>query len=512
MTGLFEQHQQRKDEQLQGKIHDLNKKLKSLKQLYDTYPDRYVALQKRIDAKLNQLISSTDLESSVIVHVDMDAFYASVELLDYPPDHPIHQQPVAVGGNSMLSTCNYVARTFGVRSAMPGFKAKELCPQLKTLRPRFDRYREMSEQVMEGVLSQYGTLDRVGMDEAYLYLDLEKFGNEMVNELVERIRGEVFNKTRLTCSAGIAPTRMLAKVCSDQNKPNGQFSLLPCTAQSVREFVTGLRIGKVPGIGKVTEKMLNGIGIENCGQLYEKRVYLEGLFTSKMFDFLLGASVGVSSFMSGFGVDDDQDSERQKSMSVERTFQPALHSLQDMLPVLEDLAGMVMDDIKSDNRGPGKWTQVGLKVKTVQFEVLTRSKRVKGGVQDESDMFEAAGELLKSVMPVSVRLLGVRVSHFESEAQLKSGIERYLKPLNRNDTARCPVCMSVVEMGEDGSIDDAMNHHLDRCRSIVFCCRLFFGAEITTYCDERETKRRQFGKCTERHGRVSSAWQESPEA
>lgn len=197
--------------------------------------------------------------------------------------------PMAVGGEGMLSTSNYAARRFGVRAAMPGFIARKLCPKLVIVRPNFDKYKAVSA-VVGAVFARYDPgYAAMSLDEAYL--DITDFlANDhnlrLPDELksrthaelvVEDIRAEIFADTQLTASAGIAPNTFLAKVCSDMNKPNGQFYLKP-DLEVIRSFVKGLPVRKACGIGKVTEELLSGLGIVTCEDLFNQRALLSVLF------------------------------------------------------------------------------------------------------------------------------------------------------------------------------------------------------------------------------------------
>uniref|UniRef100_A0A287D510 DNA polymerase kappa n=1 Tax=Ictidomys tridecemlineatus TaxID=43179 RepID=A0A287D510_ICTTR len=315
--------------------------------------------QLQVDKFAMELEQGRDLNNT-IVHVDMDAFYAAVEMRDNPE---LKDKPIAVGSMSMLSTSNYIARRFGVRAAMPGFIAKRLCPQLIIVPPNFDKYRAVSKEVKE-ILADYDpNFMAVSLDEAYLNItkhlqerqnwpeDKRKYFVKTENaiendkpekevdklsehertispllfedsppdlqtpwnfeeqnkplqnsvvfgtsaeEVVKEIRFRIEQKTTLTASAGIAPNTMLAKVCSDKNKPNGQYQILP-NRQAVMGFIKDLPIRKVSGIGKVTEKMLKALGIITCTELYQQRALLSLLFSETSWHYFLHISLGLGS-------------------------------------------------------------------------------------------------------------------------------------------------------------------------------------------------------------------------
>eukprot|EP01087_Luapelamoeba_hula_P005286 TRINITY_DN15361_c0_g1_i1.p1 TRINITY_DN15361_c0_g1~~TRINITY_DN15361_c0_g1_i1.p1 ORF type:complete len:249 (-),score=31.02 TRINITY_DN15361_c0_g1_i1:63-809(-) len=213
----------------------------------------------------------------------MDAFYASVEIRDNPK---LKGLPVAVGGMGMLSTASYEARKYGVRSAMPGFIAKQLCPDLIIVPTHFDKYKEASHLTRQ-VFAQYDPHYRsYSLDEASLHLTpyLRSHPDTTAEEVAKKIRESVFRETKVTCSVGIAVTRKLAKICSDINKPNGQFQLA-ADRDVVISFMKDLPVRKVSGIGKVMERILHGLNITTCGQLYEQRVVLHYLFKPESVDF-----------------------------------------------------------------------------------------------------------------------------------------------------------------------------------------------------------------------------------
>ena len=197
-----------------------------------------------------------------IIHVDMDCFYAAVEEREQPE---LRGRPLGVGGlggRGVLTTCNYEARKYGVRSAMPTFMALTRCPQLVMVRPRFDLYRAESARV-RAIFHEYTpAVEPLSLDEAYLDVSHH---DRPATEVAAEIRARIFEATRLTASAGIAPNKMLAKIASDLRKPNGQFTIKPA---AVAAFMVDLPARKIHGIGEVTARRLEGeLGVETCGQL-----------------------------------------------------------------------------------------------------------------------------------------------------------------------------------------------------------------------------------------------------
>ena len=193
----------------------------------------------------------------------MDCFYAAIELREHPE---LKGRPVAVGGGSrrgVITTCNYEARGFGVRSAMPGFKARELCPELLFLPVRFDLYRAESAKIRSILLSYTALVEPLSLDEAYL--DVTGLGR-YAWDIARELRARIFAATGLTCSAGIAPNKMLAKIASDWRKPDGQFAILP---GEVEEFMRRLPVRKISGVGPKSAEKLASLGIHTCDDLQQ---------------------------------------------------------------------------------------------------------------------------------------------------------------------------------------------------------------------------------------------------
>uniref|UniRef100_A0A7S2SJ72 DNA polymerase kappa n=1 Tax=Mucochytrium quahogii TaxID=96639 RepID=A0A7S2SJ72_9STRA len=245
----------------------------------------------RVNQLVDKLTQQRKLERLYCV-IDMDMFYAAVEMRDNPK---LIGKPVAVGGMSMICTANYEARRFGVRSAMPGFMAKKLCPQLIFVKTNFQKYKHVSMQVKNIFLEYDENLSMMSLDEAKLdlteYID-SRLGTDKPFEdrmsyaetVVNEIRSRVAKTTRLTCSAGISSSKLLAKVASDINKPNGQCKV-PHVIEEMIEFTHALQIRKIPGIGKVSERVLTeAFGIKTVGDLWGKRAICYHLCTENQIE------------------------------------------------------------------------------------------------------------------------------------------------------------------------------------------------------------------------------------
>ncbi|KAF0719971.1 Aste57867_665 [Aphanomyces stellatus] len=306
-------------------------------------------LVANVDRRVAALEHSRDF-SRIHVVVDMDMFYAAVEMRDDPS---LAHVPMAVGGMGMISTANYEARKFGVRAAMPGFIAKKLCPALVFVSPHFDKYTAVAEQT-RAVFREYdphfisGSLDEAYLDitaqcrarvAAHSTMSLEDAAADVANE----IRRRIHDATQLTASAGIASTARLAKVCSDINKPNGQY-ILPFNKPAVLKFVHHLPVRKFGGIGKVKEKMLTGVlGVTTGRQLYDARYDLFHVFSEGTAQWLLALSMGVAQDTTHH---DPQQANAnvQKSVSRENTFR-ATSSLQELLEMCQELVRHVHQDL-----------------------------------------------------------------------------------------------------------------------------------------------------------------------
>ncbi|XP_063580099.1 DNA polymerase kappa isoform X9 [Pongo abelii] len=361
--------------------------------------------QSQVDRFAMELEQSRNL-SNTIVHIDMDAFYAAVEMRDNPE---LKDKPIAVGSMSMLSTSNYHARRFGVRAAMPGFIAKRLCPQLIIMPPNFDKYRAVSKEVKE-ILADYDpNFMAMSLDEAYL--NITKHLEERQNWPEDKRR--YFIKMGNSVENGIAPNTMLAKVCSDKNKPNGQYQILP-NRQAVMDFIKDLPIRKVSGIGKVTEKMLKALGIITCTELYQQRALLSLLFSETSWHYFLHISLGLGSTHL------TRDGER-KSMSVERTFSE-INKAEEQYSLCQELCSELAQDLQKQRL---KGRTVTIKLKNVNFEVKTRASTVSSVVSTAEEIFAIAKELLKTEIdadfphPLRLRLMGVRISSFPNEEDRK---------------------------------------------------------------------------------------------
>ena len=336
---------------------------------------------------------------------DCDAFYAAVEEIDRPE---LKKVPMAVG-IGVLTTCNYEARKYGCRSAMAGFVAKKLCPQLVTLPLNFPKYTSKAKEV-RAILEEYDpSYESSSIDEAYLNIT-EYCGTHHLDpeSAVEQLRKEVHEKCGITISAGIAPNAKLAKICSNKNKPNGQFQILNERA-AVMSFISGLPVRKVNGVGRVFERELDAIGIKTCGDIYAHRAYLNRLFGEKAFQFLLQTHLGL-----GRTIVRPADEYERKSVGTESTFRD-ISNKEELRAKLRHRAEELEKDMA---RVEVKGRTLVLKVKLHTYEVFTRQVAPPKPVCLADDLYNYSLPMLAKLekeMPVfRLRLLGLRCTHLVS--------------------------------------------------------------------------------------------------
>jgi len=340
-----------------------------------------------------------------IIHVDMDAFYASVEQLDNPE---LRGKPIAVGGSSdrgVVAAASYEARKFGVRSAMAGGLARRLCPDLIFVKSRFDRYREISQQIRAIFMEYTDLVEPLSLDEAYLDVTHNKKGNPSATLIAKQIRQQIKDKTGLNASAGISVNKFIAKVASDINKPNGQKTINP---EEVIPFLEQLEIRKFYGVGKVTAEKMFQLGIFTGADLKKKEL-----------DFLtdhFGKSGGYYyNVVRGIHHSAVKPNRIRKSLGAERTFSENISSEIFMMERLENITEEIERRLKrSDVAGK----TVTLKIKYSDFTLKTRSKTLNYFIRDKSIILETAKELLfQEKMENSVRLLGITLGNLNTEPQ-----------------------------------------------------------------------------------------------
>lgn len=337
-----------------------------------------------------------------IIHIDMDAFYASVEQLDNPD---LKGKPIAVGGSEIrgvVSAASYEARKFGVRSAMSGVQAARLCADLIFVKPNFERYKQVSKQIRNIFYEYTDLVEPLSLDEAYLDVTENKKGNPSATLIAKEIRQKIFEATGLTASAGISVNKFVAKIASDFNKPNGQKTVNP---DEVAAFIEVLDVKKFYGIGKVTAEKMYQLGIYTGIDLKTKSLeYLEKHFGNS----------GKSYYNLSRGISFSQvkPNREMKSVGAERTFNKNLSSEIYMEERLKNIAEEIERRIKKFNIA-GK--TITLKIKYSDFSQQTRSKTVQYFISDKNLIFDTAKELLyQEKLKNSVRLLGISLNNLNT--------------------------------------------------------------------------------------------------
>ena len=344
-----------------------------------------------------------DFPQRKIIHVDMDAFYASVEQMDDPT---LKGKPLAVGGaekRGVVSAASYEARKFGVRSAMSGYLAKRNCPDLIFVPPRFDRYKEISLKIRNIFFDYTDLVEPLSLDEAYLDVTTNKKGNPSASLIAEEIRQRIFEEVGLTASAGISINKFLAKVASDYNKPNGQKTVNP---EEVISFLEDLEIRKFYGVGKVTADKMYHLGIFTGKDLKHKSAEFLRENFGKSGDYYYHVVRGIHT-------SEVKPNRIPKSVGAERTFDENLSSEIFLLQRLENIATELEKRLKK-SKISGK--TVTLKIKYSDFTLQTRSKTLPYYIADKSLILETTKELLyQEKLENSVRLLGISLSNLNTE-------------------------------------------------------------------------------------------------
>ncbi len=338
-----------------------------------------------------------------IIHVDMDAFYASVEQMDNPE---LKGKPLAVGGSEnrgVVSAASYEARKFGVKSAMSGIQAARNCKDLIFVKPRFDRYKEISQKIRAIFYDYTELVEPLSLDEAYLDVTKNKKGNPSATLLAQEIRKRIFDEVGLTASAGISVNKFVAKIASDYNKPNGQKTVNP---SEVISFLETLDIKKFYGIGKVTKEKMYQHGIFTGADLKTKsQEYLQQHF-GKSGDFYYNIVRGIHN-------SEVKPNRISKSVAAEHTFNENLTSEIFMQEKLDQIATELEKRLKK-YKISGK--TVTLKIKYSDFTTQTRSKTLPYFISDKGLLAETAKELLyQERMKDSVRLLGISLNNLNTE-------------------------------------------------------------------------------------------------
>jgi DNA polymerase-4 len=339
-----------------------------------------------------------------IIHVDMDAFYASVEQRDNPE---LRGRPVAVGGSrerGVVAAASYEARKFGVRSAMPSITARRQCPDLVFVKPRFDVYKAISQQIRAIFAEHTPVIEPLSLDEAYLDVTENLQGISLARDIALAIRARIKAETGLNASAGISYNKFLAKLASDHRKPNGQYVIAPAMGAA---FVETLPVGKFHGIGPATAARFHALGIQTGLDIRgQSPAFLEAHF----------GKAGAYYYWISRGIDERpvRANRIRKSVGAENTFFADLTEFDAMVAELQPLVDKVWRHCETTgNRG----RTVTLKVKFADFEIMSRSRSVLTAVISRDDLERLVVALLKGATPLpkAVRLLGVSLSSLQSD-------------------------------------------------------------------------------------------------
>ena len=349
-----------------------------------------------------------------IIHVDMDAFYASVEQRDDPK---LRGKPVAVGGDGprgVLTTCSYEARKFGCRSAMPSITARRLCPQLIFVRPRFPVYSAISHQIRDIFRDYTPLVEPLSLDEAYLDVTADVKGIGSATRIAELIRERIKAETGLTASAGVSYNKFIAKLASDQNKPDGLCVVRP---EEGGAFVAAMPVRRFHGIGPRGAERMKELGIETGADLAAKDIHFLREHFGSQAEYLYRAARGID-------LRRVKADRARKSVGAERTFDHDISSGAAMREQLERIVSLCWDRIE---RSKAEGRTVTLKLKLKDFTGLTRARSLTQPVQDRNHFAEIGHALLAELLPLPqpVRLMGLTLSQLvedepESPAPLRS--------------------------------------------------------------------------------------------
>ncbi|KAG5474718.1 hypothetical protein LSCM4_03893 [Leishmania orientalis] len=437
----FYANEERKAQRRQRQIEGLLVKTRQYEASVRGHPNVFRQLQRRV-AELEASFEAHRSFDCIYVHMDMDMFYAAVEMKKNPQ---YTEMPLGIGSMSMLSTTNYVARKYGVQSGMPGFIGMRLCPQLVIVPTDFAACRVESGK-FKGVVREYDPgAQELGMDEVMMCLNgylaqhhkdatthAERF--DIAERVIEECRRRVAEATGLTASAGIAPTPTLAKMASNYKKPNGQCSVRLFSREAVMSYLARIPVRQVPGIGKSRESLLAGLGIHTLGEVYEQRHRLYYILTQKTYAFLLASAMGVGgmydsleaapSSLVGASADKkvtavdgelSEDDWGRKSVGHERTF----YTLKNRV----DLQVIAYENLRRSHETLAAEgllsSQVVLKLKHRSFHVKQHSKSLNVYTDDHEVLRRALDELLLPVLDdfAEFRLLGVRLEKLRRRPQ-----------------------------------------------------------------------------------------------
>jgi DNA polymerase IV len=343
-----------------------------------------------------------------IIHIDMDAYYASIEQRDNPD---YKEKPLVVGGmpeeRGVVSAASYEARKFGIHSAMPTRTAMSLCRNLIVVRPNLSKYKAVSQHLYIIFKNYTDLIEPMSLDEAYLDVTENKNNISTATEIAVELRKRIKEELNLTASAGVAPNKMLAKIASDAKKPDGLFVIKP---HQVEKFIKNLKVGKISGVGKVTEKKMHELGIFTCSDLQK---YLIGELKQKFGKF----GDGLYQFCRGIDNRPVISQRELKSIGAETTFHEDYYDLNIIKESLLKQCERVYDRLK---RKSVKCRTIIIKLKYSDFTQITRSCTVEKATDEFNEIYKTAEQLLEKTEAGlrKIRLVGISVSNFDEEKKL----------------------------------------------------------------------------------------------
>ncbi|OCX65855.1 DNA polymerase IV [Thioclava sp. SK-1] len=358
-----------------------------------------------------------------ILHIDMDAFFASVEQRDDPR---LRGKPVAVGGNrarGVVAAASYEARRFGVKSAMPSVTAARRCPELIFVPPKFDTYRSVSDQIRAIFLEYTDLVEPLSLDEAYLDVSAACAQGTTATAIAQDIRRRIFQDVQLTASAGVSVNKFLAKLASDQDKPDGLTVIRP---HQVADFVAGLSVSRFHGVGPVTEAKMKALGIVTGADLR----------TWALAD--LARNFGSSAehywrIARGIDTRPVQPNRERKSIGAEQTFETDITALPDACAALQQISDKVAQRAAQKHM---RGHTITVKVKFNDFQQITRQVTLRTPTRESAEIMQIAGKLMADIFPCRpMRLLGISLSSLLDDAQMAAPVQPSLFDLPPGDWA-----------------------------------------------------------------------------
>lgn len=440
-------------------------------------PESIEIIKEDIERKMNKAENKFYSESErFCVYMDVDMFFVAVELLQCPS---LKDKPVVVG-RGVVSAANYVARKYGIRSAMPVFIAQELCKNLLIIPIDMAKYKEFSDRIYSYIEEYDSNYVYVGLDEGFFYINPENYKiheddtiDDGINHFVNRFKGRILKDLGLTISVGVAPTKMLAKMCSEINKPDGKL-ILRKNRTLIRAFLNNQKVSKIPGIGPVSDHILRGLGIETIKDLTDNMYKLHGNYSDKSFDYRLMEVIGV--------IEADLTPVVNPSFNKSKTF-TATRNIDDLKAKLRQLCEEVFDKCINDKIYP---KTVDLTTKFYDFTLKSKAHTLKQPIQNSSDLFDAVFKLLDNDIVKPIRLLGVKVCNFctiNEEEKIENFLLKKQKEMVENfknsrislnfltlnekgeaditNAIVCPICQKEFDFYGNNSM---LNRHINNCQ------------------------------------------------